>query len=117
MIILPDDRLIIEMLTPEDAKRVFLALVSDGEPELSPEARIVYTVICERNRRISAQKAAAGTMGGAPLGNKNASKQPREFQTSETSETSKTTKTSTGVEKQAKQPSESVTDTDTDTEM
>ena len=75
MIILPDDKLIINMLTPEDAKQVFLALLSDDKPELSSEAKIVYTVIHERNKRLSEKRAKAGAMSGNKQGNKNASKQ------------------------------------------
>ena len=111
MIILPDDKAIIEMLTPEDAKQVFLALLSEDEVDLSPQAMIVYTVIHGRNDRFSKKQAENGGKGGAPKGNQNAKKQPKQAKHEKTTQT---TQTSHDGLKQPKQASD--TDTDTDTE-
>lgn len=94
MIILPEDKAIISILSAEDAGHVLMALVSDDEsPELSVQAKVVYTVIVERNKRISEKKSQAGKMGGAPKNNHNAKKQAEQADEEKTSETTHRTTT------------------------
>jgi len=89
MIILPEDKNIVSLLPAEDARQLLLALFSDdGDlPEMSTAARIAYVTIKGRNDRLETGKKAfrdrqsvKGKMGGAPLGNQNAKKQPETSQ-------------------------------------
>ena len=102
MIILPEDKQIMELLPPEDAKAVLLALFSEPDelPELTPLANLAYTAIKSKSDRITAGKkefsqkqSEKGKLGGAPSGNQNAKKQPE---------------TSPNNPKQAKQPETSL---------
>jgi len=106
MIVLPEDKNIMLLLPPEDAKQVLIALFSnEGDlPKMTPLANMAYTAVKSKSDRISKTKSSAGKLGGAPKNNHNAKKQ---------AEQAETTKTSTPQKKQAKQPT--VTDTVTDT--
>ena len=97
MIILPEDKAIITILSEKDAKEVFIALVSEESVsnELSPQALIVYTVITERNKRISEKKSNAGKQGGAPKNNQNAKKQAEQADDDNSNETTLRTDTDT----------------------
>lgn len=87
MVILPEDKSIISFLNDKEARELLLALVSDEEPQdISDKAMMVYTVINNRNRRISKNKSEAGKQGGAPKGNQNAKKQTDNTETSNSAE-------------------------------
>lgn len=107
MIIMPEDKAIISILSAEDAGHVLLALVSDDESsELSVQAKVVYTVIYERNKRISERKSKAGKTGGAPQNNQNAKKQAEQADEEKTSETSHRTDTVTVPNRTDTEPEE-----------
>lgn len=95
MIIMPEDKEIILQLSTEEQASVFLALLSseDEIPELTPLARMAYTVIKGKSERISSIKSAAGSQGGAPKGNSNARKQPKQAEQPKQADEEKTSKT------------------------
>jgi len=71
MIILPEDKRVIEKLSACDVKALLLALLSDAESEfdlscLSLAAEIVYLTISEKNQRISRRQSSNGSKGGRP---------------------------------------------------
>ena len=112
MIILPEDRNIVELLSPEDAQMLLLALFSDDDipTVLSATANLAYTVIKSKSERLLKGRDAfllkqseRGKKGGAPTGNQNANKQPKTTQNNlnnpkqpETSQTGTGTDTVTG---------------------
>ena len=112
MIILPEDKNIIMLLSAEDAQQVLIALFSedDDTPNLSPLANMAYITIKSKSDRISERKAKAGKQGGARENNQNAkNKQNTEKQAEQADEensTETTYRTSTVTD------TVSVTDTD-----
>lgn len=93
MIILPEDKTIIALLSAEDAKQVLLALFSEeGElPVLSPLANMAYTAVKTKSDRISDKKSKTGKLGGAPKNNQNAKKQPKQPKQPNDEKTTETT--------------------------
>ena len=85
MIVLPEDKNIISLLTAEDSKQLLLALFSEEDdlPEMSPLANMAYTMVKNKSDRISSMKSRAGKQGGAPKGNTNAKKQAEQPTVSE----------------------------------
>ena len=83
MIFLQEDKKIASLLPPNEARQVLLALFSelDDLPEMTPLAYMAYTAIKGRRDRISKVKSKAGKTGGAPKGNQNALKQPKQAET------------------------------------
>ena len=84
MIIMSEDKFMIEQLSPDDSHLLVLALFSEENdiPELTPMARLVYSVIKSKNDRISekqkefsVKQSEKGKKGGAPKNNQNAIKQ------------------------------------------
>ena len=100
MIILTEDKNIIELLSAVDAQQVLLALFSEQSdmPDMSPLAEMAYVVIKAKNDRLQEKQAGfslkqseKGKKGGAPIGNSNAKKQAETSQNNpEQAETSLT---------------------------
>lgn len=95
MIILPEDKNIISLLSSEDAQQVLLALFSESDdmPDLTPLANVVYTAVKSKSDRITERKSKAGKTGGAPKNNQNAQKQAEQADEENTSETTHRTST------------------------
>ena len=103
MIILPEDKKLVSLLSSQDAKQLLLALFSEeGDlPEMSPLSQMAFTAVKNRSDKISKIRSKAGKTGGAPKGNQNAVK------------LAKQTKTNTKTSEQAKQPSNTFVTTST----
>ena len=83
MIILTEDKSIMSLLPPDDAKQVLLALFStdDDIPEMTPLANMAYITVKNKSDRLtkaqnefSTIQSKNGKKGGAPIGNQNAKK-------------------------------------------
>jgi hypothetical protein len=76
MAVLPEDKIIVSLLPPEDARQVLLALFSEGEylPEMTPLANMAYVVITGKGYRISKANPGTGNKVRAPKGNRDAVK-------------------------------------------
>lgn len=66
MIVLPEDRAVMELLSPEDARQVLLAIFSSpgDEPDLSPLANMAFTIVRSKSDRLSAVHNDRGRAGG-----------------------------------------------------
>ena len=84
MIILPEDKNIVSLLSGDDARQLLIALFSESDdvPQLSPSANIAYTAIKSKSDRITERKSRSGKSGGAPKNNQNAQKQADDEKTS-----------------------------------
>ena len=119
MIILPEDKNIISILSMEDAHSVFLALFSEDDdlPEMSALARMAYTVIRSKSERISKRKSNAGKSGGFPKHKQNQAEVTEEAEVAKVAEVTEqagTTESSTHADHQAEEATVSVTDSVTD---
>ena len=72
MIILPEDKKLIEMLSDSEAKSLILALLDESVDidALTPLALMAYTVIGDKASRISKKQSENGSKGGRPKSQK-----------------------------------------------
>jgi len=111
MIILPEDKNIMELLSANDAQQVLLALFSESDdmPALSPLANMAYTAIKSKSDRITERKSRAGISGGAPQNNQNAKKQAEQAEQAEQAADEENKQNKQTRKKQAEQADEEKT--------
>jgi hypothetical protein len=68
----------IERLSDAEQALLFKSLLRENDPEDNVAISILYRLILNQNKRFADKQAFNGRKGGAPIGNTNASKQPKQ---------------------------------------